>query len=297
MIDRLETLARQLETSPDFRVLRRLRRRETFAEVQGNTRIGVVLDCETTGLNPAQDEIIELAMLKFAFTSDGQVLRIIDAFDQLQQPSAPIPQAIKALTGITDEMVEGQSIATIDVEAFVADATIVIAHNAKFDRAFTERTWTVFRDIDWACSYDQIPWREHGYEGTKLAHLLAHQGCFFEAHRAEDDCRALLHLLASPLGPEEPSALSVLLGKAGETAIRLHAAGAPFAAKDLLKSRGYRWSDGSEGAPKAWWKDFSPADYELELEFLQANVYDGRRIRLPTAKITARERHSARLLR
>jgi len=297
MIDRLETLARQLETSPDFRVLRRLRRRETFAEVQGNTRIGVVLDCETTGLNPAQDEIIELAMLKFAFTSSGQVLRVVDAFDQLRQPSTPIPAEITALTGITDEMVEGRSIEATDVEAFVADASIVIAHNARFDRAFAERAWTSFRDIDWACSLDQIPWREHGYEGRQLAQLVAHQGCFFNTHRAEDDCRALLHLLASPLAPEEPSALSVLLGKAAETAIRLYAANAPFAAKDILKGRGYRWSDGSEGALKAWWKDFSPTEYALEVGFLQANVYDGRRIRLPTAKITARERYSARLLR
>jgi len=297
MLELLESLARELETSPDFRVLRRLQPRETFADRQDDTRIGIVLDCETTGLNPSQDEIIELGMLKFSFTSDGQVLRVLDAFDELRQPSAPIPPEITRLTGITDEIVEGRSIEASEVEAFVADAAIVIAHNARFDRAFTERAWTVFRGIDWACSHDQIPWREHGYEGTKLAHLLAHQGRFFDAHRAEDDCRALLHLLASPFVPEGQSALSILLGKAGETAIRVHAVGAPFSAKDMLKGRGYRWNDGSEGAPKAWWKEFSPAEYELELAFLSANVYGGRRVSLPTAEITARERYSSSLPR
>ena len=295
MADRLETLARELEASPDFRVLRRLVPRETFDRSDADPPlIGIVLDCETTGLDPTLDEIIELAMLRFSFTPDGSILRILASFDELEQPRLPIPPEITTLTGITNDMVEGRTIDANDVEAFVADAAIVVAHNARFDRAFAENAFVVFREMEWACSVDQIPWREHGYEGTKLPYLLAHHGFFTNAHRAGDDCRALLHVLASPFIPQGKSAFSVLLRNAKEETIRIHAVGAPYVAKDTVKKRRYRWSDGSDGSWRAWWRDVSPEEYDREMEFLRANVFDGRVICLPTSNITARERYSLR---
>jgi DNA polymerase III subunit epsilon len=51
----------------------------------------------------------------------------------------PIPAEITDLTGITDEMVLGHPIESEAVAAFAADAAIIIAHNANFDRKFVER--------------------------------------------------------------------------------------------------------------------------------------------------------------
>ena len=79
------------------------------------------------------------------------------------------------------------------------------------------------------------------------------------------------------------------------TTIRLFAAGAPFEAKDALKGRAYRWSDGSSGARRAWWKDVPQSAYESELEWLRINVFHGRPIHLPVRQITARERYSSTL--
>jgi DNA polymerase-3 subunit epsilon len=211
--------------------------RETFDRSDADPPlIGIVLDCETTGLDPTLDEIIELAMLRFSFTPDGSILRILASFDELEQPRLPIPPEITTLTGITNDMVEGRTIDANDVEAFVADAAIVVAHNARFDRAFAENAFVVFREMEWACSVDQIPWREHGYEGTKLPYLLAHHGFFTNAHRAGDDCRALLHVLASPFIPQGKSAFSVLLRNAKEETIRIHAVALRTSRKTLSRS-------------------------------------------------------------
>ena len=61
----LAAMAEKLAKSPDYRVLRRLTPRTEFASYEGKaTKAGVLLDVETTGLNTAQDEVIELAMLK-----------------------------------------------------------------------------------------------------------------------------------------------------------------------------------------------------------------------------------------
>ena len=171
-----------------------------------STLVGVVLDTETTGLVLDRAEVIELAMLKFAYTPDGEVLRVIGKFDELRQPTRPIPPEIAALTGITNEMVAGRSIDAAAVAAFIANAAVVIAHNAAFDRPIAENDWPVFKGVNWACSLNEIPWRENGFEGTKLSYLLADAGLFADAHRASADCQALLHILSSPFGARQAGA-------------------------------------------------------------------------------------------
>jgi len=288
----LEDFARHLEQSPDFKVLRRLQPRDVFSHRScEQPQTGIVLDTETTGLDLDKAEVIELAMLKFEYSPDGEILRVIDRFSELRQPANPIPLEISNLTGITDEMVAGRSIDPAVVEAFVADASIVIAHNARFDRPIAQRAWPVFKNFDWACSLDEIPWRESGYEGAKLAYLLMGAGLFAEAHRAIGDCQALLHILSLPFGAEGKPALSALLAHARQATIRIFAVNSPYDRKDLLKARGYRWSNGTNGLRRCWWRDVSERDLEAELAFLSASVFL-RPVDLPTQRITARERYS-----
>ena len=111
MSAQLEVIARMLEQSPDYRVLRRLQPRDVLSQSHcEQPLVGIVLDTETTGLDLDKADVIELAMLKFHYTPDGEVLRLIGKFDELRQPAHPIPPEITALTGITDEMVAGRSI-------------------------------------------------------------------------------------------------------------------------------------------------------------------------------------------
>ena len=62
-----------------------------------------MLDVETTGLDTANDEIIELAMVKFAYLPDDRIARITDVFSSFNEPQDPIPAEITDLTGIADE--------------------------------------------------------------------------------------------------------------------------------------------------------------------------------------------------
>ena len=43
--------------------------------------------------------------------------------------------------------------------------------------------------------------------------------------------------------------------------------------KDILKARGYRWSDGTGGQPKSWWCESAEESYEEELRFLREEIY------------------------
>ena len=53
-------------------------------------------------------------------------------------------------------MVLGHRIAPEAVAGFAADAGIVIAHNANFDRKFAERYWPLFEQKAWACSATEV---------------------------------------------------------------------------------------------------------------------------------------------
>lgn len=138
----LATMAEMLAKSSDYRVLRRLVPRTTFIPSEGQTtRIGILLDVETTGLNPIQDEIIELAMIKFGYLPDDTIANITDVFSSLNEPSIPIPAEITGITGITDEMTSGHRIDPAEVEQRL-NTPLSLRHSHTASPSI-RRNWTI----------------------------------------------------------------------------------------------------------------------------------------------------------
>lgn len=289
----LEVMASILEVSGDYRVLRKLKPTGGAVTFQGAHHIGLFVDVETTGLDARTDEIIELAMVRFAYDDFGQILGVGESFQGFRQPAIPIPAKVTELTGITDAMVAGHFIDASAVAAFASSATVVVAHNAAFDRRFLERFSDVFRTKPWACSMSQVDWASEGFEGTKLAYLANGAGFFYDKHRAVNDCVAAIELLTRALPRSRVSAWWRMLERARLPSWRVRAEGAPFDLKDVLKARGYRWDDGSSGSPKAWWIDVEDADRDTELEYLRREIYQ-RDVDLRPVRITAFDRFSDR---
>lgn len=283
-----------LEQSGAYRVQRRLApfaARTPPTHVQ--TRTGLFIDTETTGLDTARDEIIELAMIPFTYGSDGEIYSVGEAFEQLRQPSKPIPPEITAITGITDGMVAGRAINPEEIAAFAAPAALVVAHNAAFDRRFMERFSDVFTTKPWACSMNEIDWAAEGYEGTKLAYLAAASGFFYERHRATHDCLAAIALLARRHSKSGRTGLDQLLERARTPSWRVWAENSPFELKDVLKARGYRWNAEATGGPRAWYIDVPTEQKEAEVGFLKREIYGGE-INLLVRRIDAFDRFSVR---
>ncbi|HVK41192.1 MAG TPA: 3'-5' exonuclease [Phenylobacterium sp.] len=289
----LEAMAAQLEASGRYRLLRRFEGCTLHAGADPATlKRGIFLDTETTGTDTRKDEIIELAMVPFDYDAEGRLCAVHEPFIALHQPSKPIPAEVTKITGITDAMVEGQTIDPAQVAAFIAPAVIVIAHNAAFDRPIVERLTEAFKLKGWACSMSQIDWRGEGAEGTKLSHLASRCGFFFDGHRAENDCLAGLEILARPLA-DGRTALAHLLQAARAPTWRITATNSAFEQKDKLKARGYRWNGDDVAGPKAWYTDVAESDREAELLFLTQEIY-GYDPGLTPRRITAFERFSER---
>jgi DNA polymerase III subunit epsilon len=291
--DELEHLAQHLEGTGDYRVLRRLVPRAPAAALPGD-RIGIILDVETTGLDTGRDEVIEVAMVKFAYARGDRVTNLVDTFQAFNEPSTPLAPDIVELTGITDAMVAGHRIDANELAAFVSGANVIIAHNAAFDRKFVKRFWPLFASKHWACSATDIDWKALGFGGAPLPYLLAGYGLFHGAHRALDDCHATLEILARDIPGAAETALALLLQRARRPTFRIWAEDVRFELKELLKKRRYRWSDGSDGRPRSWYVDVLENDLEAELSYLKAEIYQ-RDVDINHRAITALDRFSNRL--
>ncbi|MCJ2143876.1 3'-5' exonuclease [Methylobacterium sp. E-066] len=263
-----------LRCSPDFRVLRKLARRGYCERPLGPyAKTGIIVDVETTGLELSA-EIIEIGLLKFIYTPAGVVLGTLGQRQALNEPGVPIPPQVTRLTGITDETVRGHRFDVEALQTFARGADIVIAHNATFDRRHIEKVLPVFEDLPWACSQTQVPWSDEGIEGTKLFYIAHRFGFFFEGHRSLDDTYALLEVLEQPLPRSGKLVLSELLEAAKRPSLRVYALGLPYALRDEVRARGYRWSAGEDGRPRAWHRDCEAREIGAELAFLNALDHD-----------------------
>jgi len=287
-------MVRQLQATGRYRILKKLEPRTVTATARpGFPLKGVVLDTETTGLNHRKDEIIEIGTVAFTFDDLGNIGDIISVYGALQQPSIPIPEEVTRLTGITDEMVIGQTIDLSRLRALLDGADLVIAHNAGFDRPFCEAFSPIFDGKAWAYSVSEIDWVSRGFEGTKLGYLIGQAGYFHEGHRAVDDCFALLKVLAGAgtVGGQTPFA--ELYQASQRTRFRIFAENSPFEMKEHLKARGYRWSDGSDGRPKSWWAEIAEESLDDELRYLRSEIYRWEEADPPIRRLTAFDRFKA----
>lgn len=277
-----------------YRVLKKLEPRAIAAVVRPEFPLrGIIVDTETTGLDHRKDEIIEIGAIAFTFDAAGNIGDVTGLYCGLQQPSIPIPADITKLTGITDEMVAGQAIDMAALQTLIEPAELIIAHNAPFDRPFCETFSPIFVDKAWACSNAEIGWKARGYEGTKLGYLIGQSGFFHDGHRAVDDCFALLEVLSREGEGGVGAAFSELYAASQRSRVRIFAEGSPFDMKDLLKGRGYRWSDGSDGRPKSWWVELDEDALDHELRFLRTEIYRWPEADPPVRRLTAYDRFKA----
>lgn len=151
-----EMVAHLIETG-DFKVLRRVIPRAYINKPdRSETRRGLDVDVETTGLSTMNDEIIELAMVPFDYGLDDRIFEIHQPFQSFNEPEAPILEEITKITGIDKSMVQGHKIDIEQVDQFISDTDIIIAHNASFDRRFLERLSLAVTLVPWTRSATQI---------------------------------------------------------------------------------------------------------------------------------------------
>ena len=279
--------------SQDYRVTRPFIPRTSYCDELPPAKLlkAAIIDTETTGVNLTSDQIVELGIVTFEYCPEtGQVYRVLETYNELEDPGMPIPAEATKMHGITDDMVQGKQINASKVAHLMADVSLVIAHNAAFDRGFVEARLPFFQKTAWMCSYTQIPWKNEGFGAASLEFLSYKCGFHFNAHRASSDCHALLEILQSELPVSKVKALKKLLDSANNSNIKLWAINSPFESKDKLKARGYRWNV----ERKTWFKTILDDALPQETDWLRSQIYCNRTFKLEQETIDSYDQFSGR---
>ncbi|WP_153111607.1 3'-5' exonuclease [Propionivibrio limicola] len=170
-------------------------------------KYALFLDLETTGLDPENDRITEICVLRAVFGES-----VHDGLGTLINPGRPIPQRVAELTGITDEMVTdkpGEEVLHKFFDYIGADH--VHAYNADFDmgflRAAAKRLGRSFNNES-RCVLELLREKHPNLRSYKLEDACAAFGINPDgkAHRAQGDTIRAIALWDAVRTKKQPDA-------------------------------------------------------------------------------------------
>jgi DNA polymerase-3 subunit epsilon len=200
----------------------------------------LILDTETTGLDPQRDRCIEL----------GAVLFDLPRRSVLSQVSLLLPcdqNAAQAVNGIDPELTQQpqpwqQGLQWF--EALLASADLVVAHNAAFDRQWFGIEPLPAIHKPWLCTMEDIRWpadRNLRSNPSVRDLALAYSVPVWAAHRALTDCIYLAQVF------ERCDDLEQLVQQGLEPR-RLYRARLSYEERHRARDAGFRWNEPVSGA-------------------------------------------------
>lgn len=196
----------------------------------------LILDTETTGLDPAADSLCEIAGVLFS----------VEHRAVIQQVSFLLPidaNPAQHVNGISPELTTWLPINALPLFLDLAShADALLAHNAEFDRQWLDPLLTpALRTLPWICTCEGIRWPGLRLNPSLIELALAYGVPVWAAHRALTDCTYLAHVLA-----RDPDLEDHLLQ--GLEPRRLVVAQVSYGEREWAKAAGFRWNP----AAKQW---------------------------------------------
>ncbi|MGB0563077.1 MAG: 3'-5' exonuclease [Spirulinaceae cyanobacterium] len=220
----------------------------------------LIVDLETTGLDPKQHRPIELGAVFYSVKYACTIHQLSTLFPVDQNPAQtvnhiPVDASFAALE-------QCQTLLGI-FELWVEQADYLVAHNAAFDRQWFGKTLLPKITKPWLCTYEDFIWPENARPSNLITTALNHGIGVNQAHRALSDCQ-LIAALFDRVEYHRSGQLAELVEQAiaRSTEPRVYViAEVSRADKDLAKQRGFRWC---QYVDKKWAKKMRRSDFERE---------------------------------
>ena len=200
----------------------------------------LILDTETTGLEPVSAQCIEVGAVLFHVPTRSVLSQVSFLLPAAANPAEHVNGIAAEVTRLPQPWQAGLQ----HFLALLADADAVLAHNAAFDAKWFGLGPLPPVNKPWICSMDDIEWppERHLRPAPSVRDLaLAYGVPVWAAHRALTDCIYLVQVL------ERCGDLEGLLAAAMEPKL-LYRANLPYAERHKAKQAGFRWNEPVRGA-------------------------------------------------
>jgi len=200
----------------------------------------LILDTETTGLDPQRDRCIEIGAVLFDLPRRSVLSQVSLLLPCDQNPAQAVNGIEPALTQQPQPWQQGLQW----FEALLASADLVVAHNAAFDRQWFGIAPLPPIHKPWLCTMEDIRWpaeRRLRSNPSVRDLALAYSVPVWAAHRALTDCIYLAQVF------ERCSDLEQLVQQGLEPR-RLYRARLSYEERHQAREAGFRWNEPVSGA-------------------------------------------------
>ena len=217
----------------------------------------LILDTETSGLDPKQDHCLEVGAILF-HAPRGAVLAQHSFLLPVQDNAAESINHIPAdVTRLNQPWREGLEY----FQALLDSAELLVAHNAAFDRQWFGKDHLPAVSKPWLCTMEDIAWpvdRQLRSRPSVRDLALAYGVPVWAAHRALTDCIYLAEVFC------RCNDLETLLLHGLEPR-RLMRAQVSYQQRHLAKQAGFRWNDPVQGAWTRRLSDRQAAELDFQV--------------------------------
>jgi DNA polymerase-3 subunit epsilon len=214
----------------------------------------LIIDTETTGLDPLKDVAIEVAVIVYSI----EHATVISAWSSLIDSEGrgnPVENVNRIPVAALSEAPYAMTVWE-RVGNDACDAGAFLAHNADFDRSFVPEP--AKSALPWICTMEDIQWPKQTRARPTLVGLaLEHDLGVATAHRAMADCELIARLLtrAKELGSDLGEMMEKAMLPRAEFAAQVD-----YKDKELAKERGFHWI----GEEKLWKRKLTLEEVEKE---------------------------------
>lgn len=211
-------------------------------------RRALVLDTETDSLDPKTGRIVEVAVCLY----DLKLATPIASFAALARGDSNAAEHVNGISVASLAEAFEQERLWVAVCDLMANADVVLAHNAAFDQSFVEacegfkNVWRYGSPIvPWVCTLNHVTWPGHRSRNDLTSLALSLGVPVVAAHRAATDVDILVRVLTrvASMGVD----LQKLIGDAMQPRVKIQAL-VSFEMKDRAKAAGFNW----EPSTKRW---------------------------------------------